>query len=110
MFDVFTHQHKLAGRGAPKPEEVRRFLSVVGDPNRTALKLTMAQQLGFPEIRIPGIIASMRRILNVVRIRRVGDIDQPSGTIRLNLNLLKGAIRTSGWSSSDQSATETRDH
>jgi hypothetical protein len=52
------------------------------------LKLTIAQQLGYPELRIAGIIAAMRRVLNVDGYA-VLDVEEPSGTIRLNLNLLK---------------------
>jgi len=86
--EVFANQIAMAGRGAPKLEEVRKFLEALAVPGGATLKLTMAQQLGHPELRIAGIIAAMRRVLNVDGYA-VLDVDEPSGTIRLNLNLLK---------------------
>jgi hypothetical protein len=86
--EVFANQIALAGRGAPKLEEVRKFLEALALHGGATLKLTMAQQLGHPELRIAGIIAAMRRVLNVDGYA-VLDVNEPSGTIRLNLNLLK---------------------
>jgi hypothetical protein len=86
--EVFASQIALAGRGAPKLEEVRRLLEALAVRGGATLKLTIAQQLGYPELRIAGIIAAMRRVLNVDGYA-VLDVEEPSGTIRLNLNLLK---------------------
>jgi len=86
--DVFAAQYKLAGRGAPKLEDVRRFLDVLAPRGGKALKLTMAQQLGLPELRIAGLVASMRRILNVDGYA-VLDVEESSSTICLDIDLLK---------------------
>jgi hypothetical protein len=86
--EVYESQRALAGRGAPKPEDVRKFLAVLAERNGKTFKLTMAQQLGYPELRIAGIIAAMRRILNVDGYA-VLDVEEASGTICLDLKLLK---------------------
>jgi PglZ domain len=86
--EVFANQLALAGRGAPKPEEVRKFLEALAVRGGATLKLTIAQQLGHPELRIAGIIAAIRRVLNVDGYA-VLEVEEPSGTIRLNLTLLK---------------------
>jgi hypothetical protein len=55
----------------------------------------MAQHLGLPELRIAGMIAAMRRILNVDGYavldfeEPLGSIGESSGTICLNINLLR---------------------
>jgi hypothetical protein len=86
--EVFASQMTLAGRGAPKMEDAQKLLEALAARGGAALKLTIAQQLGYPELRIAGIIAAMRRVLNVDGYA-VLDVEEPSGTIRLNLDLLK---------------------
>lgn len=86
--EVFANQLALAGKTAPKQEEVRMFLEVLAGCGGAILKLTMAQQLGYPELRIAGIISSMRRILNVDGYA-VLDFDEAADTIKLNIGLLK---------------------
>jgi hypothetical protein len=93
--DVYEAQRKLAGRGAPKPEDARKFLELLAERGGKTLRLTMAQHLGLPELRIAGMIAAMRRILNVDGYavldfeEPLGSIGESSGTICLNINLLR---------------------
>lgn len=85
---TFASQSKLAGRAAPAPELVRAFLTAVEDRGGVILKGALAQKLGQPELRINGILAAMRRLLNVEGYS-VLSVDDASGTVSLNAELLR---------------------
>ncbi len=93
--EVYEAQHKLAGRGAPRHDDARKFLELLAERGGATLRLTMAQHLGQPELRIAGMIAAMRRILNVDGYA-VLDVEEPSGTIRLNIDLMKAQFGLEG--------------
>jgi hypothetical protein len=52
------------------------------------LKSVLAQCSGEPEIRLPGLLAMLRRILNVEGYPVLA-VDDASSTVRLNLDLLR---------------------
>jgi hypothetical protein len=52
------------------------------------LRGALAQKLGEPELRIPGIVAAMRRILNVEGYAVLA-VDDASGSVVLNRQLLE---------------------
>ena len=83
---TFVSQTKSAGPAAPRPELVRGFLVALDERGGKILKRVLAQRLEQPELRINGIIATMRRLLNVDGYA-VLSIEED--TIALNLELLK---------------------
>lgn len=85
---TFASQSKLAGRATPAPDQMRQFLTVLDERGGTILKSVLAQKLGQPELRINGILAMMRRLLNVDGYG-VLSVDETSGTVMLNIDLLK---------------------
>jgi PglZ domain len=86
--DAFATQSKLAGRAAPSPELVRSFLATISERGGTMLKGALAQRLGQPEIRVHGIIATMRRVLNVDGYAVLA-ADETSDSVTLDLKLLR---------------------
>lgn len=85
---VFVRQVAVAGRSAPAAERVRRFLFALDERGGRILRQALAQKLGEPELRIPGLIASLRRILNVDGYP-VLSVDDASGSVTLNRQLLE---------------------
>jgi hypothetical protein len=85
---VFARQVAAAGRSAPAAEGIRRFLFVLDERGGTILRQALAQKLGEPELRIPGLIAALRRILNVDGYP-VLSVDDSSGSVVLNRQLLE---------------------
>jgi hypothetical protein len=85
---VFERQVKQAGRSAPVVDKIRRFLSALDERGGTILRQALAQKLGEPELRIPGLIAAMQRILNVDGYP-VLSLDDTSGSVLLNRQLVE---------------------
>ena len=85
---VFARQVAVAGRSAPAAERIRRFLLALDERGGTILRQALAQKLGEPELRIPGLIAALRRILNVDGYP-VLSVDDSSGSVVLNRQLLE---------------------
>jgi hypothetical protein len=81
--EVFASQVKLAGQRAPKPAEVAKFLAALDELGGVALKTALALKLEQPEIRMNGLIAGIRRLLNVDGYAVVA-YDELSETVRLN--------------------------
>ncbi len=84
----FGTQQQLAGRVAPAPEMLRRVLSALDERGGTMLMAALAGRVGVPEFRLPGLLAGMRRVLNVEGYP-ILSVDEPSATVRLNRDLLK---------------------
>ncbi|MBI4601007.1 MAG: BREX-2 system phosphatase PglZ, partial [Planctomycetes bacterium] len=84
---VFAQQKKLGGRGAPSDSQLRKLLEVFAEHGRKVLSSALAQKLGVPAFRMPGLIAAFQRLLNVegypVLIR-----DDASDTVELSQELL----------------------
>ena len=85
---TFVNQVRLAGPAAPRPELITTFLNVLDERGGRVIKRALAQKIGQPELRINGIIAAMRRLLNVDGYG-VLSVDEASQTVILNLELLK---------------------
>jgi PglZ domain len=85
---VYLDQYQKSGRTPPPPETVRRVLIALDERNGTLLKAALAQRTGEPEFRINGLLAILRRILNVEGYQ-VLNIDETSGTVRLDRDLLR---------------------
>jgi hypothetical protein len=67
---------------------LRQFLMVLDERGGTILRPALAQKLGEPELRVPGLIAAVRRILNVDGYA-VLSVDDTSGSVVLNRQLLE---------------------
>jgi hypothetical protein len=85
---VYQQQYTRVGRNPPNPETVKRVLLALKERQGTVLKSVLAQCSGEPEIRLPGLLAMLRRILNVEGYP-VLVVDETSGTVRLNFDLLR---------------------
>lgn len=85
--EVFKAQLSLAGRVAPSAEIIRKTLEAIDERGGSILLAALSSRTGVPEFRLPGILASLRRILNVEGYP-VLSIDDNSGTVRLNRDLL----------------------
>jgi hypothetical protein len=55
---VLQQQLEQAGRAAPTQEKLRSFLQALDERGGTMLRGALAQKLGEPELRIPGIVAA----------------------------------------------------
>jgi hypothetical protein len=97
---VFTRQLGMAGRSAPATERIRRFLSALDERGGTILRQALGQKLGEPELRIPGLIAAVRRIMNVDGYP-VLSVDDASGSVVLNRQLLEVQFEISQGESSN---------
>lgn len=86
--EVFKSQLSLAGRVAPSAEVIRKILEAIEERGGSVLLVALSSRTGVPEFRLPGILSSLRRILNVEGYP-VLSIDDSSGTVRLNRELLK---------------------
>lgn len=86
--EVFKSQLSLAGRVAPSAEIIRKILEAIEERGGSVLLVALSSRTGVPEFRLPGILSSLRRILNVEGYP-VLSLDDSSGTVRLNRELLK---------------------
>ena len=85
---VFVHQLKQAGRAAPAADRIRGVLAALDERGGTVLRQALAQKLGESELRMPGLVAALRRILNVDGYP-VLSVDDASGSVVLNRQLLE---------------------
>lgn len=85
---VFKNQLPLAGRRPPETEAIRKTLTALDERGGALLLPALAAKTGVPEFRLPGMLVSLRRILNVEGYP-VLSLDENSGTVRLNRELLK---------------------
>jgi hypothetical protein len=85
---VYQRQTALAGRAALSADLLKAILGALHDRGDRILKTALAQRIGQPEFRIPGLVASLRRIMNVDGYPVI-TFDEASGTLCLNRHLLK---------------------
>jgi hypothetical protein len=85
---VYQRQASLVGRAALSPELLRAILNALQDRGDRMLKSVLAQRIGQPEFRLPGVIASLRRVMNVDGYPVI-TFEEASGTVCLNRQLLK---------------------
>jgi hypothetical protein len=84
---VFDEQKQLAGRGIPTDDVLAKFLSTLDRRGGKLTSIALARALAFPEMRLPGLLAKVQRILNVDGYA-VLNRDDASDTIELNRDLL----------------------
>jgi hypothetical protein len=84
---VYAAQRTLAGRMAPKDEQMRAVLAALDQFQGRAPRPALAAALGQPEIRLPGILAGVRRVLNVEGFPVIEE-EEATGTVTLNRPLL----------------------
>ena len=85
--DTYAAQRRLAARVALPDEQMRRLLCTLEERGGKLSKTAVAQRLAVPELRLAGMLAAARRVLNVDQMP-VMELDEGAGTVELNLNLL----------------------
>ncbi len=86
--EVFQNQHRMAGRVAPTQEVIGRVLTALDERGGTMLTAALAGRAGVAEFRLPGMLAGLRRVLNVEGYP-VLTVDENSGTVRLDRELME---------------------
>jgi hypothetical protein len=86
--EVYQRQASLMGRAALSADLLRAILNALQDRGDRMLKPALAQRIGQPEFRLPGVIASLRRVMNVDGYPVI-TFEEASGTVCLNRQLLK---------------------
>jgi hypothetical protein len=85
---VYTAQRRLAGRVAPPDDRVRLVLEMLDQRGGKLTRAALAHKLDQPHVRVNGLIAAMRRLLNVEGYP-ILSVDEPSDTVELNRELLR---------------------
>jgi hypothetical protein len=85
---VYAQQRGLAGRTAPRDEQMRAVLETLHRYQGRAPRAAIAAALGVPEIRVRGVLAGVRRVLNVEGFA-VLEEEEATGTLMLNRELLR---------------------
>jgi hypothetical protein len=86
--EVFLSQKAAAGRVLPPEDKIRSFLIALHERGGKLTRAALAQRLDLPPVRVPGIIAAMRRLFNIDGYD-VLSVDEDSDTVALNLELLR---------------------
>jgi hypothetical protein len=83
---TFERQLQTAARAKPSPERIRQVLEALHARGGKLTEAALATQVGLPALRLTGILASMRRILNV---DGYPVLSKDQETISLDLGLLR---------------------
>ena len=86
--EIYAAQCKLAVRGAPDRQQVALFLEALSSRGGTMPREALAERLSLPLLRLNGLVPNLARIFNVDGYDVV-NLDATSGTIALNVALLK---------------------
>jgi len=86
--EIYAEQCKLAVRGAPDRQQVALFLEALASRGGTMPREALAERLSLPLLRLNGWVPNLARIFNVDGYDVV-NLDAASGTIALNVALLK---------------------
>ncbi|WP_174436286.1 BREX-2 system phosphatase PglZ [Azospirillum brasilense] len=92
---VYAAQKQLAGRGAPKDEDVRSVLEALSQRGGKLSRTALAQRLGVAQVRVGSLVMAVRRVLNVDQVQ-VLDVEEASGTVVLNRALLDTQFELKG--------------
>ncbi len=85
--ELFSRQCELAGRTVPQHDQVRLILMALDERGGVILKNALSQRVQIPGLRINGVLAVLRRILNIDGYP-VLTLDEDGETVRLNRPLL----------------------
>jgi hypothetical protein len=86
--EIYGVQCSRAVRGAPDRQQVATFIEVLSARGGSMPREALAERLGLPLLRLNGLVPNLARVLNVDGYEVLG-IDAPSGTVVLNIALLK---------------------
>jgi hypothetical protein len=92
---TYAAQRGLAGRAAPREEQILQVLGALARSGGRVPRAAVAAALGLPELRVRGVVAGVRRVLNVEGFA-VLEEEEPTGTLTLNLDLLRAQFAVSG--------------
>lgn len=85
---VFQEQRERNARVAPDETRIRAFLAALAERGGVMNREALSARLSVADVRLGGMVAAMRRILNVEGYA-VLEIDEHSGTVILNVELLR---------------------
>jgi hypothetical protein len=85
---VFENQRKFTGRTPVSDATARSFLLAITSRGGKILRPGLARHLNLPPLRLPGVIAAMRRLLNFDGVD-VLSIDEASDSVVLDVERLK---------------------
>ncbi len=85
---VYASQRALVGRTAPSDDQMRAVLGALAAGNGRVARATLASALAVPEVRVRGLAAGVRRVLNVEGFPILEE-EEGTGTLSLNLALLR---------------------
>lgn len=90
--EVYGAQRRLAARVAVPDEQLRQLLLALEQRGGKLSRTAAAQRLGVPEMRLAGMMAAVRRVLNVDQAPVI-ELDETAGMIELNQTLLQKQFR-----------------
>ncbi len=85
---VYASQRSMVGRIAPTDDQMRAVLGALVQGRGRVARGTVAAALAMPEVRVRGLTAGMRRVLNVEGFPILEE-EEGTGTLMLNLALLR---------------------
>lgn len=85
---VYASQRALVGRTAPSDDQMRAVLGALAAGNGRVARATLASALAVPEVRVRGLAAGVRRVLNVEGFPILEE-EEGTGTLSLNIALLR---------------------
>jgi hypothetical protein len=85
---MYASQRTLVGRSAPSDEQVREVLGAISQGQGRTARTTIAAALAIPEMRVRGLTAGMRRLLNIEGFPVLEEEDG-TGMLLLNVELLR---------------------
>jgi len=84
--EVYAAQIKLAGKGAPREDDVRAILAAVAERGRLPRNV-LAKRLGIAVIRLNGALAAVRRVINVDQTPII-TVDETADVVELDIKQL----------------------
>lgn len=84
--ETFQHQRELHKRVKLEDQRIRDILLALDERGKLT-SMALAQRLGVPSVRLPGILASLRRLINVDGYEVIA-VNEVSDTVSLDRTLL----------------------
>src|SRR5690606_8321434 len=85
---AYASQRAMAGRMAPRDEDVSAFLDLMERGHGRVSRPALSRALGVPEVRVRGLLAGLQRVLNVGGYPVVA-FDEATDTVELDVDLLR---------------------